>query len=249
MKKGLLVGVFLLSAIIESHVYAGPPLLTGDPYTPDAGHWEINVGCIVEKRSAETLYETPVLDLNYGLTERIQLTFDIPWLVLSQEAEKTRTGPGNSLIGVKWRFLDEKTQGVSVSVFPQVEFNNPGSSSADRGLVDKGSDFLLPLQLGKGFGPFGLTMEFGYVFKENRVDEWIYGLALGYALSDSLQLLAEINGTALNGFEKHELVFNMGTIWKFSKHCALLASAGTGLHSSEEDAPAVISYLGVQFTF
>jgi hypothetical protein len=249
MKKVLVLGCFLFVTLAANSVRAGPPLLTGDPDTPDAGHWEINFAFAVEKRSAQTLFEIPILDMNYGLTEHIQLTLEMAWLVLSQEDEQTRNGMGNSLIGLKWRFLDETEQGVSASVFPQFESNNPGFSSADQGLVDKGSNFLLPLELAKGFGPVTVNMELGYDFREYRADEWIYGISLGYAVSDRLELLAEIFGTALRGFQEDEQVFNLGTIWKFSPHCALLASAGTGIHSSEHDAPQFLSYLGGQFTF
>jgi hypothetical protein len=249
MKKGLLVGIWLLIAIIQSNVDAGPPILTGDPDTPDARHWEINVGFTVEKRSTETLYETPALDMNYGLTDRIQLTFEIPWLVLSQEGERTKGGLGNSSVGVKWRFLDEKTQGLSVSVFPQIEFNNPGSSSADRGLVNQGTAFLLPLEFGKRWGRFAVSAEFGYAVKEYLTDEWSYGLAAGYAVTDRLELLAEIHGTTQKDFENDELVFNIGTRWKLTQHAILLASVGRAFYSPEGDKAEFLSYLGVQFLF
>ncbi|MEN6439232.1 MAG: hypothetical protein ABFD97_11705 [Syntrophobacter sp.] len=42
---------------------------------------------------------------------------------------------------------------ASTSIFPRIEFENPGSSSADRDLTDKGMQYLLPVQLAKACGP------------------------------------------------------------------------------------------------
>jgi hypothetical protein len=97
----------------------------------DVGHWEINVGFIVEKRETETRYQTPDLDMNYGLTDRIQLTLEVPWVLLHEDGGDTKNGLGNSTAGAKWRFFDDKDRGISASIFPQIEFNNPGSSSSD----------------------------------------------------------------------------------------------------------------------
>jgi hypothetical protein len=240
------ISVFL---VVPIEARAGPPLLTGDTGTPGPGRWEVNVGFTVEKRPGETVYETPILDMNYGIGERVQLNLVIPWLVLSSKGEKTKNGLGNSSAGVKWRFLNEATQHVSVSVSPQVEFNNPGSSSADRGLVDKGTIFLLPLQFGKTWGLFGVTAELGYAFKEHLTDEWSYGFAASYAVTDWLELLAEIHGTALGAFDKDEIVFNVGTRWKLSQHYVLLASAGRAICSPEGEEAKFLSYLGIQFLF
>jgi len=241
--------IAFLLVLAPACAFAGPPLLTNDPGTPGPGRWEINVGFTVEKRLGETVYQTQILDMNYGIGERVQLTLEVPWLVLSPKGEKTKNGLGNSSAGVKWRFLDEATQLFSVSVFPQIEFNNPGSSASDRGLVDKGTTFLLPLQFGKTWGPFGITADLGYAFKEHLTDEWSYGLAASYAVTDRLELLAEIHGTALTAFEKDEMVFNIGTRWKLTQHYVLLASAGRAIYSPEGEEAELLSYLGIQFLF
>ena len=64
-----------------------------------------------------------------------------------------------------------------MSVYPQLEFNNP-SSSDERGLVDRGASFVLPMQVARRFGPIETSLEFGYDFIEDAVDEWLYGLAV-----------------------------------------------------------------------
>lgn len=53
------------------------------------------------------------------------------------------SGLSNSLVGVKWRFLDEDKVGFNMSFYPQVEFNNP-TGSVNRGLADQGPNRLVP---------------------------------------------------------------------------------------------------------
>ncbi len=246
-----LTATFMLLVVGPAWVFAqgGPPLLTDDPETPGSGNWEINAAFTVEKRSGETLFATPLLDVNYGLGERHQLKFEIPWLVLTEADRGTKNGLGNSLVGWKWRMADEKELGFAFSIYPQIEFNNAGSSSADRGLVDKGTDILLPVEFAKEFGPLGVNLEFGYSFRERHNDEWLYGLALSYALSDRLELLGEIHGTGAKELRHHELVFNLGARWKFSEHYVLLASVGRGVIAQAGDEPQLLSYFGIQFLF
>src|SRR6187399_3243238 len=112
----------------SARAQGGPPLLTDDTGTPGDGVWEVNVAARIEKTSQEKLWEAPLLDLNYGVGDRVQVKFEIPWAVLDSDEEGTRSGFGNPLIGVKWRFLDQASDGVSVSTYPQIELNALSSS-------------------------------------------------------------------------------------------------------------------------
>lgn len=109
-----LLCTLVLSGLRARPVFAqgGPPLITDDPGTPGDGRWEINIAFTVEKRKTERSYESPILDINYGLGERIQLKYEVPRLVLDEHGERTKNGLGSSLIGVKWRFFDQDRQGI-----------------------------------------------------------------------------------------------------------------------------------------
>ena len=56
---------------------AGPPFLTNDPGTPGNGNLEINLGSMatVDQRSGS--YQIPQLDVNLGLGDRIQFTYEV----------------------------------------------------------------------------------------------------------------------------------------------------------------------------
>lgn len=118
-----------------------------------------------------------------------------------------------------------------------------------RGLVDKGTELFLPIELQRSFGSFSVNPEVGFLLKQEDSDEWAYGIALGYEVADGLELLGEIHGEADDELRKHQLVFNFGFRWKFSEHVGLLAAAGRGLRGSSADEPEFLSYLGLQVVF
>src|SRR5919106_1346670 len=84
-------------------IQAGPPFVTEDPEPPPPGGWEINVPFIIERTPSETDMNTPLFDLNYGLPN-IQLKVEIPVEIIHDDG--TASGPGDLLLGVKWRFLN-----------------------------------------------------------------------------------------------------------------------------------------------
>lgn len=242
-----LIGIFLCGEV--GFAQGGPPLQTDDPGTPGDGKWELNIAVTIEKRSREFSYdlEAPLLDINYGVGEWIQLKFEIPWVFHDEDGTSSTNGLGNSLVGVKWRFLDQETHWLDLSVYPQVEFNNP-TSSARRGLVEEGSAWILPFQLEKGFGPFSLNPELGYVVFEDE-DEWIYGLALGYSLFERLELLAEVHGEAKRDFGDEELLVQVGYRWMVHPNLVLLGAVGRGIRRHEESQLELVGYIGVQLLF
>ena len=239
--------ILLALMIVPVYAFAGPPSLTDDTGTPGDRNWEVNVGITLDKRDNERRYETPALDINYGIGEHIQLNYSVSWIVLDNRDEGTKNGLGNSEVAVKWRFMDEDRHGVAMSVYPRLIFNNP-TSSAERGLVDKGTTFRLPVQMEKKIGIINVNMEFGHDFRQRGGDEWLYGLALKYAEIKGLEALAEIFGTANNSFKKHETVFNLGFRYDLSKNYTLLASAGRSFHSAP-DQPNLLLYGGIQIRF
>lgn len=239
--------ILLTAALLPLCAFAGPPLLTDDTGTPGDKKWEINVGFTVDRRDDETRYATPALDINYGIGEYIQLNYSVPWVVLDSRDAGSKNGLGNSEVAVKWRFLDEERHGIAMSLYPRAIFNNP-TSSADRGLVDNGATFRLPVQIEKKIGIININAEFGHDFRERGGDEWIYGLALKYAEIEGLEALAEVYGTANNSFKRHETVFNLGFRYDLGESYTLLASAGRSFHSAP-DQPNLLLYAGLQFRF
>jgi hypothetical protein len=248
-RKGRLRPTFLALASLlalstSSRGQGGPPLLTDDPGTPGDGVFEFNLAATYQGSSSATLWEAPLLDLNYGVGERTQLKLEIPWVILDEEDRETRSGLGNGLIGVKWRFLDEAESGVSVSTYPQLEFNT-SSSSEREGLVEEGTEFFLPFELERHFGLVGVDGELGYANREGGDDGWVWGLAVGRDMTEELELLAEIHGEGALELDEGEIVGDVGFRWRLGEHETVLFSIGHGLR--DRDETEWLGYLGVQF--
>lgn len=244
--KRCAVAVMLFALAASLSVHAGPPLITDDTGTPGDGGWEINLPITLEQTRNQRTFEAPLLDVNYGLGERTQLKFEVPWVMLDRRDDGTTEGLGNSEIGVKYRFLDGGRHGTSMSIYPQLEFNNP-TSSDERGLVDEGVRLKLPVQMTRSIGPFGFYLEAGYEFVEAEGDEWLYGVATGYPVNDRLELLAEVAGTASHDFGDDELVFNIGAKVVLNDYLNLLLSAGRSFRESSSGEPELLGYCGLQF--
>jgi hypothetical protein len=227
----------------------GPPLLTDDPDTPGPNHWEINVATTSENLAHEWIFATPLLDMNYGVGEHLQLKYQVQANVLAPEHEGVRAGMGNSLAGVKWRFLDQTNASwLEVSTYPQLEFVYPGSSPR-RGLADSGDNLLLPLEVEHQFKPLTVYAEGGYLLNEHRSTEAIYGLAGEYEFSEKFSLMGEFYGGFDRVLQNSGLSFNLGFSRPLTEHVALIGSVGRGIFGPSERAPAFQSYLALQLTF
>jgi hypothetical protein len=94
-----------------------------------------------------------------------------------------------------------------------------------------------------------VNFELGYAFREGKNDEWVYGIALGREVSEHVEILWEIHGTAERHSGKDELVCNAGVRWDLSPTQTLLFSAGRSLRDSASGEPEFLGYLGLQFNF
>jgi hypothetical protein len=198
---------------------------------------------------AIAIYNTPLLGMNYGLTDHEQLKLEVPWVVQQDhEKETVKNGLGGPLAGVKWRFIDEETDGLAMSIYPQPGLNSP-TSSAHRGLIDSGTEFIHPFEIAKAFGQFELGGEVGFDMLQHNPDRWFYGLAAGYRLIEQLEIIGEVRATSELDFAHNNVLVNGGTRWKFSENVGLVASIGTTVARSREEVTWLLVYVGLQFTF
>jgi len=247
----LFPGLMLVGLLWAATALGGPPLLTDDPDTPGPNHWEINVATMSEEISRGWLLATPLLDMNYGAGEHIQLKYQVQFneLVPAPGGGGVQAGMGNSLGGVKWRFLDQTNAfPVEISTYPQVEFVYP-SSSATRGLADRGDNILLPIEVERQFKSVTMYSELGYLHNEYKPSGGWYGLAGEYELSEKFSLMGEFYGGFDRALEHNWLSLNLGFRRALVEHVALIGSAGPGLFGPQERAPAFQSYLALQLTF
>jgi len=222
-------------------------MITDDPGTPGAGKWEDNIAFAFEHRSGETLYDTPGIDLNYGVGEHIQLTLQGGPVLLKRSGHGVVGGLGGTEAAVKWRFLDEEQAGVDVSMFPRIIFNVQ-QSSVRRGIAGPGTRFQIPFEVAKKFGPWHVDAEFGPLAITVGRSEWLYGIVGGLELSKTTMVMAELHNTSRMNFTENVLTGNVGLRHELSETRILIISVGHEIHSPDESL-SLIGYFGMQLLF
>jgi len=226
----------------------GPPFITTDPDPPGDGNWEINIMTYSERHPALRIFNAPLLDMNYGVGSSIQLTYEVPYLVEGTDGGTTRSGLGKSLPGVKWRFYDNDEKGLKISIFPQIEFNNP-THSLQRGLVAYGTRFYLPMEIDKKVGPVEVNPEFGYYFANKAGAAWEVGVVTGREVGKRWEVDGELYSTANTNGSSHWNSYDAGGRYKMGEHFVWLFMAGRSFTRPSSSQPAFFGYFGMQFLF
>jgi hypothetical protein len=266
--RRLQFSILLLTAFLPSlcaRAQGGPPFITDDPGTPGNKHWEINFGWIADHNPGNAYYETPDIDMNYGWGDRIQLKYELPMAVYTDPNNTTRSGLGESLIGVKWRPYEHHHAGdapsdenmdFSIGTYPQASINNP-TSAVRRGIVENGPQYYLPMEMTAKWGPLNFNGEVGRWFGNQLIpSRWGRGLIAGHEFNDRFELYSEIydlqDANRIGSTPKQrELTFDVGGRQTLDRkgHLRLLFMAGRAIQAvtRQNSEPSWIAYLGVQF--
>jgi len=224
-------------------------MITDDPGTPGNGQWENNIAIAFSHVPTEWSIDVPAIDLNYGLGDHIQLTLQGGSTLLKRRNQGLLGGLGGTEAAVKWRFLDEDTSGVDMSMFPRILFNVL-HSSVRRGLAEDGTRFQIPFQAAKKIGLLDLDIEFGPLVSSVGASEFIYGIVAGSDITKSTSLMAEVHATSRINLEEDVITVNFGWRHRLNEHAVWMASIGHDVHSDGDDAPlALVGYCGVQLVY
>ena len=226
----------------------GPPMVTDDPGTPGDGHWEINVAWTFERARGSTASDAPLVDANYGVGDRIQLKYEVPWIVINDSSAASRSGVGDSLIGVKWRFFDDGPSGWQISTYPQLSFRTSGEAQASGGVDDTGTLVIVPIEIERSFGWLSLNLDAGRVRIAHGADQSFVGLAAGHEIDERLEVMAEIHSERADHNDRMDALANVGVRWKLMDHGTLLVSLGRYLRDDFGTQRSAVGYVGWQFT-
>jgi hypothetical protein len=240
----LVPSAILLSVPLLARAQAGPPFLTNDPGTPGNGNWEINLAVAPTVTHEGASYQVPQIDLNYGLGDRIQLTYEVPYLVSTSDPQSQHGGWSNAFPGIKWRFLDQGEGGWQASIFPQVETG--GSLRAQvNGIALPGPRYLLPAEVTKKFGDYDVDFELGEYIPVHGAHERITGLVAGRSLTPRLELDVEIYDDRATDAPPRETTLDVGGRFKLRPGIIALFMAGRAIIGSVQTTQ-FFGYLGVQ---
>jgi hypothetical protein len=237
--------VCLLDGARALHAQAGPPFLTNDPGTPGNANWEINLGSMQTISRGTSSYQVPQIDLNFGLGDRIQLTYEVPYVLQSSDGGAVQSGWGNGYPGINWRFLDQGEDGWQMSTFPQMETG--GSQLArQKGIAVAGPRYLLPFEVTRKIGSVDVDFEAGYYFPGNGPKERIFGLVAGRPVTDRLELDAELYDDRVYSASQHTTTLDLGGRYKLGTGVIALFMAGRNINGVSNGQPQFIGYIGVQ---
>lgn len=228
-------------------------MLTDDPGTPGPGHWELNFSTIAQREAGTTEWDIPYLDLNHGVGDTGQITCQVFWETQRPPGETAESGIGATVLGYKWRFLDQGDKGWQVSTFPQFTFLTPGSDSDRRGLASPDPGLLLPIEVERDLRLLSANLEVGRILgPQGRADQlgvgggWLAGLALGKAVAPGVEIDAEVHALTSSDPRQAEWTLNAGTRIDTSKNTTILFSIGRDIRNTLSPRASVLSYLGYQ---
>lgn len=241
--RGIVASGMALGITAGNPAFAGPPYVTDDPEIPPRQAWEINLAYELLQSSSPRTAEAPLLDINYGLNDAAQLSLEVPVERIGDQNGSKEVGPGDLVLGVKWRFLDETGRRPQLAFYPQV---GVPTGSERRGLGAGSPSYVLPLIAEKSWGKWTAFTNVGWVRQSASAtrDYMYYGAALTRELSHTMRIGAEVigNGPTIPGASS-DLGWNLGLEWQLGDCYTLLASGG---HSVQGGAGTTL-YLALQF--
>ena len=234
---------------------AGPPFITDDPEPVELGHWEAYAFSSGAIGQGDASGWGPSVEVNYGAAPNLQLHLIANLAYDSPSGEQTRFGPGDTELGVKYRFITPGKDDwfPQVGVFPLVEIP---TGDARRGLGAGYTQVFLPVWIQKDFGKWTTYGGGGYWINPgpgNR-DYWYAGWLLQRQVTEKLALGVEVFHTTSSMVGRSGATgFNVGGVYDFTEHYHLLFSAGQGGVQYAVDPASGLRpasyYLAVQWTF
>ena len=246
----MVAAVVLLVAV--PRCFAPPPLVTGDVPTADKETFEWYVGVrYQESESGDSTWLLPFTELVYGLTERMELTFETAGLNSDQEY-----GLSDSVIGTKYVFLKEtgKRPGVAGSF----ELKLP-TGDESRGLGSGEFDYDLRLRAQKTWGWFTAIGNLGYTIVSDpeyggvttsAENVWLVTFAQEYQVAKKTKLLSEIYFVSREApGDPNRLAANIGFKHKLCDNLSAHAAVGKSVREGNRGGPDLRVYVGVKWEF
>lgn len=242
---------FIVCALAGSPLEAVPPLVSGDVPTADEGRFEWYVGTLFENSAGTLSRKLPVMELVYGLTERQEVTFEIPWL-----SEAGVHGWEDALVGTKRVLVPETDTRPGIAGSFAVKL--PSASTA-RGLGTGEFDYELLLRVQKTWGRFTVLGNLGYTFigeptingtTEPRDNVWFASLAQFYEITQSTKLLSEVYfETGDEPGAANRLAANIGIEHELADNFKVHAAIGSSLREHQHGGPDIRAYIGFKWEF
>ena len=243
--------VAVLAIIVGlSPALAGVPFVTDDADTPDAKHFEINLAAQYTRFQGGSVGAIPSLEINYGATNKLELTLFTPLAMSHVDGVGTNLGLGDVEFGFKYRFVDSDDWGWRPGVAFAPVIAMPSGSSV-RGLGEGRIQAFLPIWLSKDFNQWTVFGGGGYNVHPgpDNLNWWFAGIGVLRELDPTWTIGAEIYYTTSTGQGlKNNTAFNVGVIYNINDVHHLMLSVGRNLINARENNE-FSTFIGYQITF
>jgi len=231
-------GVEVIDATPQS-----PPLEIDDPGVPDKGEYEINLMTRADYAKAARRVDLLSVDANYGVLPAIagyklptQIKIEFPVAAGREAGEPLRVGLGAARIGVKVNFYGDERRGISVSVYPQVEFPTPGGGGVEKGLAESGQTLILPLLVARELHELTFVASAALKKPIHAPDRELaaeFGVAAGRAFTRKVAAMVELRAESSRDARSERLVFVNAGVIHGVRNVIVYANLGRSLFSGD----------------
>ncbi|MBI5492421.1 MAG: transporter [Deltaproteobacteria bacterium] len=250
MERKLTLLVCVFSLTLRGTACAIPPLVTGDAPVAEKSHVELYVGYRYQKTDVVER-QVPFTELVYGLSERQEITFEVPYL--STEGSQ---GFGDAVIGTKYLFLEERSDRPGVAGSFEVKLDNAGR---EKGLGTGALEYELRLRAQKEVSWFTGIVNLGHTFvgepeangvRVEKRNTWFTAFAQEYAITPASRLLSEVYyRTSDEPGGPYRLAAGIGFKTRVSDSLSVHSSVGKSLREANRGGPGLRFYAGFKYEF
>jgi hypothetical protein len=246
--KPRVFGALLLALAAARPAQAGAPFQTDDPGVVALGHSEIIAFYQQTLSAVGRSGVLPALEFHYGPARSLELDVAVGLAFAIPPGEDVRRGYGDTMLGVKYAFLDETDTRPAVGFVPKLAL---ATGNADRGLGNGGYALFLPIWLQKKWGNLQAYGGGGYWLNHgaNNRNYSFVGAQAQYTFSEHWVVGAEVFHTTPQTLDQRASTgFNAGGFYVIDAHAQWLVSLGKGVQNAAQ-TNRVSSYLGYQLNY
>lgn len=238
--------VVALNALAASPAWAGRPLTTEDTGTLDPGKVELELSLdYVRDGGAEVFLLPGGPALNIGLLPRLEGTVATAFVLFDTDGKALRAGLGDSLVRIKYRFLDETPR--LPALLGAVSGRLP-TGDEDRGLGEKGIDIQSLAVASKTFGAVTLTVNAGYTFvtRDRDLDVVNLNASAEAGITKAWSIVGEVvSELATSRRADDRIAVRAGMVYAVGERVRLDAAVGFG---TTRASPDTLLTVGVTIT-
>jgi hypothetical protein len=219
--------------LLTNFLYAGPPMVTDDPFTPEVDEMEINFASELENSDRFTVI-VPIVDVNYGIYPNVQLTVETAYASLGNAYKSDGVE-----LAIKYNFYHSDV--FNIAIYPKYLFY-PIATPFNEG---ESYELQLPLSVQLSEQLEWVT-SLSYLYPKKSEKYYEIGTYLAYSNKKHTYFLEiyfeekpEVNTVAT--------FFNIGYFYQYRDNLGVMGSIGYETVASKKEAN--VAYVGLQVIF